>query len=85
MSLFLVYITARGELPQYLATVLGPYPMPEGGGASSGSTVGDIAGQVGQGLDLAKQAGGLIQKFGGAELFGGGGGDGGDYGGGGDY
>lgn len=76
MSLFLVYITARGELPQYLATVLGPYPAPETGGAG-GQGGGTGVGQALSGVaGLAKQAGNL---FGGADGQGGG-----DYSGGGD-
>jgi hypothetical protein len=76
MSLFLVYITARGELPQYLATVLGPYPASETG-SSQGSSQGGGIGQTVSGLaGLAKQAG---------DLFGGQGFGQGDYGGGGDY
>jgi hypothetical protein len=52
VALFLVYITARGELGQYLATILGPYPQPEAGGAG-----------VERGIDGEDQHGGLVTLF----------------------
>lgn len=36
-ALFLVYVTMRGHLPDYLATVLGPFPAKETG-SDPGST-----------------------------------------------
>jgi len=87
VSLFLVYVTARGELSQYLATVLGPYPGPETGGAASGggATVSGVTGQVRQVADLATQTGGLVKQVGGFDLFGGGSGGPVDFGGGADF
>ena len=87
VSLFLVYVTARGELPQYLATILGPYPGPEtGGAAGGGSTVSSVTGQVRQAADLATQTGGLVKQVGGFDLFGGGSSGGSaDFGGGADF
>ncbi len=91
VSLFLVYVTARGELAQYLATILGPYPGPETGGpsgvgASGQTTVSSVTGQVRQVADLATQTGSLVQRVSGSDLFGGGGSGGPiDFGGGADF
>jgi hypothetical protein len=67
-SLFLVYITARGELPQYLATIIGPYPGPEtggsgtGGGSGGGATVASVTGTINQGLGVVTQAQGVARQ-----------------------
>lgn len=57
-ALFLVYITMRGHLPDYLATVLGPFPAKETGsepgsaGGGPDATAGDILKGIDKGTEI---------------------------------
>jgi len=56
--LFLVYITARGRLPQYLAVFVGPVTSDTGSGSGSGA-LGTVQGALGtaqQAIGVVKQA-----------------------------
>lgn len=57
IALFFVYVTSKGELPQYLATILGPFPS-----ETPPTTASSVLGQVGQATTLAGSAAQLASQ-----------------------
>jgi hypothetical protein len=69
IALFFVYVTAKGELGQYLSTVFGPFPTGSGAGGALGSATSAISGAsglAGSVTNLISQGQGLAGALGGS-------------------